>query len=295
MKGLVFHVRHLKDKKRHIVKGLNKEGADTFTFPELDRQTGQAPTTTVTAYFQRRYNITLQHGYLPLIETSKGLFPAELCFCSGERFKGDSESLAADIIKFAAQKPGDRYKSIMDNVRRLDIGNQQVPASMGLSVATRMLSVNARILPPPRICYSGGVINEPGIDQGAWNLRAKRFVEGKSFLSWGAFIYTRTRDLNSGPYRQFLQELSTELAVYGINASREPAAILLANPVGNIPDEVQNLWAKVGNTFNRKPDLIIVFLAQGASPQLYRVIKQICEIKVGWVILKVMCTANILN
>ncbi|KAL9116391.1 MAG: hypothetical protein Q9187_007083, partial [Circinaria calcarea] len=56
---------------------------------------------------------------------------------------------------------------------------------------------------------------------------------------------------------------------------------LKGNPQGNIKEEIRNLYAKTGNTFGQKPQILFFLLHQGASPSIYRAIKAACEVDIG--------------
>lgn len=72
------------------IQRVSTKTARTFKFDLRNQQTGEIePNTSVFDYFQRKYNIYLSYGDLPLLETTKKgvVYPMEVChMCPGQRY-----------------------------------------------------------------------------------------------------------------------------------------------------------------------------------------------------------------
>lgn len=103
MNGIYFTVKHLGDKGNAVklkMRSFSDTNAIDTTFEEKSED-GSTQTTSVAAYFERKYNIRLKYPQLPLVKTMKGDFPLELCHSAeGERYKELLQgSETADFIK----------------------------------------------------------------------------------------------------------------------------------------------------------------------------------------------------
>ena len=103
MNGIYFTVKHLGDKgsaSKLKMQSFSNANANDTTFEEKSED-GATRTTSVAAYFDRKYNIRLQYPQLPMAKTTKGEFPLELCYSAeGERYKELLQgSETADFIK----------------------------------------------------------------------------------------------------------------------------------------------------------------------------------------------------
>lgn len=101
--GIYFKVRHLGDKGNEVkLKMHSFTNANAFdTRFDERRPDGSTVQTNVNTYFLTKYNIKLGWPELPLINTTKGDFPVEVCFSSDrERYKEILQgSETADFIK----------------------------------------------------------------------------------------------------------------------------------------------------------------------------------------------------
>lgn len=74
------------NKKRFKIHKISEYTARTYKFDLRNKKTGEIePNTSVFDYFKRQYNIYLEHGDLPVIETTKKgvVYPMEVCHMHG--------------------------------------------------------------------------------------------------------------------------------------------------------------------------------------------------------------------
>ena len=77
------------ESKVWTVKQIARVNAKDHKFDVTDKATGKTTNMSVYEYFWKKYNIILEHWWLPLIQTQKPhiLFPMELCvMCIGQRY-----------------------------------------------------------------------------------------------------------------------------------------------------------------------------------------------------------------
>ena len=90
LSGSFFNVRHLGERgnaKKIRIRGLKTNNAIQEEFEETQPD-GSQKKISVLNYFKKKYNATLEYPELPLVWTSKGDFPMEMCFVSeNERYK----------------------------------------------------------------------------------------------------------------------------------------------------------------------------------------------------------------
>ncbi|MCJ1286708.1 hypothetical protein MMC26_006054 [Xylographa opegraphella] len=300
--GMFFVVRHLnsvRNSKKMRVQRLSPSGARDTSFEELDRSTGRAGITTVESYFQRKYDIKLQYPNVPLLVSRDGMFPLELCYTpEGERYKeplqgntffiipfctllNEIGQETADFIKWATSPAFVRAQQIIDNVKRFAWHTLSIPSSMGLSVSTSMLHIPGRALLAPDLVYGSG-ISRGEASGGQWNLRGKQFLKAARFKSWGLmYLPGGTRQADDITLQGFCKSLLNSLGILGIGTPRGPPAFLRGNPQGDLKDAVTELARKTGGHFKAKPEILFFLLHDKANPQIYKVLKSVCEVELG--------------
>lgn len=77
------------ESKIWTVKQISKLNAKEHKFDVTEKATGKTTNMSVFEYFQKKYAVTLNKPWMPLVQTQKGnvLFPMELCvMCDGQRY-----------------------------------------------------------------------------------------------------------------------------------------------------------------------------------------------------------------
>ena len=169
----------------------------------------------------------------------------------------------------------------MDNVKRFAWHTLSTPAKMGLSVSTSMLRVPCRILPAPDLAYAKGA-NRGEATGGQWNLRGKFFLRPAKFKSWGVmYLAGGLRQADDPTLQNFCRALVTSLGSVGLGTPSSPPAFLRGNPQGDLKREVTELIGKTGRAFKAKPEILFFLLHDKANPQIYKVLKSVCEVDFG--------------
>ncbi|RUP48240.1 hypothetical protein BC936DRAFT_144800 [Jimgerdemannia flammicorona] len=106
-----------------------------------------------------------------------------------------NEKQTADMIKFTCQQPHARANNIKEGIGLLNCRDNDYLKQFGLKVDTEMAVVNARVLPPPKLCFHPSSRDANFIPTGgAWNLRDKKVAAGATLGSWGVIHFRDPRD-----------------------------------------------------------------------------------------------------
>ena len=232
-------------------------------------------------YYERKYSLRLRYPQLPLAVTNFGLFPLELCYTSsGERYKEQLQGAeTADFIRWATAPAFVRSQQIMANVEKLHWHELDTPKAYGLSVKSEMLRHPARILPSPNPEYSAGSEMRPPI-LGSWNLRNKRFLRPVSIRSYGLLYLPGSRAIGDVKLQEFIRSVQSGFSNVGMTTPANLPAFLKGNPQGDLKQIIAELLAKTASAFGSKADLLLI-LIHSSQDKLYRVIKNICDVRVG--------------
>jgi eukaryotic translation initiation factor 2C len=140
-----------------------------------------------------------------------------------------------------------------------------------MKIATRLMEIPGRILPAPIPVYGKGT-DSSGQQTGSWNLRGKKLFKPCGFSSWG-FMHFGNR-ISEMQVLSTAKSLAQVLASVGLVTPACPPTIARGNPHGNMREQIHVLFRKAG-----KPGILFFLLE--ASPDIYRMIKLICEVELG--------------
>jgi len=184
-----------KAKKVKVIFSLARDfkNAHEATF-KLEEANGKSRMISVFDYFKQHHKIVLQNPLEPVLNVGNRekpvLLPMELCsVVVGQAVrKMLAPAQTSAMIQFAARAPNQNAHFVGSSglsMFGLDAAAQPGTVNpFGLSVNTRMITVPARILPPPNLGYEGQMKNVTPRD-GSWNLANKSFVKSAAnFPKW---------------------------------------------------------------------------------------------------------------
>lgn len=79
----------ISESKIWTVKQIARVNAKEHKFDVTEKSSGKTTNMSVFEYFQKKYNVTLNKPWMPLVQTQKPnvLFPMEVCvMCDGQRY-----------------------------------------------------------------------------------------------------------------------------------------------------------------------------------------------------------------
>ncbi|GJN39415.1 hypothetical protein PR202_gb28532 [Eleusine coracana subsp. coracana] len=137
----------------------------------------------VVQYFQETYGYDIQHTYLPCLQVGNqqrpNYLPMEVCkIVEGQRYsKRLNQSQIRALLEETCQRPHDRERDIVQMVNHNSYHEDPYAKEFGIKISERLASVEARVLPAPRLKY-----NETGREKdclprvGQWNMMNKEYA-----------------------------------------------------------------------------------------------------------------------
>ncbi|KAI8363651.1 Piwi domain-containing protein [Mortierella sp. GBAus27b] len=278
LKGCDFTVTRDRNQRRYKLVRLSEKPADR-TYFDMVTNDGSTKKVSVKEYFAHTYGSILRYPELPCLgakgKNSISYFPAELCYINpGQHYKKKlNEEQVAAMIKSTAIKPDVREDKIKRSLRILDFGANQYLSAFGLQISPEMMTVPARVLPPPTIEFLDQGIERPHL--GAWQIhKSRKFKQAVRLESWGLLVFDRQERVarNIDPFVRLLVEVLSSAGV-SVIASRPP--IMYGQMQADIPREVESVRSRVEQEFRRPLQLLLVLLP--SKGQIYPMVKAYCE------------------
>ena len=265
---------------RFDVNNANQEMID-WKDPNTKQPTGER--ISIAQYFRRRYNLTLQHPTLPLVEmTKKGVkYPMEfLHILEGQRYSSKlDEFQTANMIKFAVSRPRDRLQAINEGKGWLNWDGDRHLNNYGLRIDREQIKTQARILPSPGIRFGSGQPEQPGT-RGRWDLKGKRFLSPnpQELVSWGVCLMPGRQRPDKSVIDQFILDFARIYRNHGGKVASAPPVTLAVN--SDAGAAVNDLYQATGEHFKLRPQLLI-FIVQDKQSFNYLRIKKSCDCRFG--------------
>ncbi|KAL5522335.1 hypothetical protein ACEPAF_2192 [Sanghuangporus sanghuang] len=283
---------HLGYRKKNPIKAFGAQSARKTMF-QCDEFGGKI---SVEQYFQRKYNIRLQHADdMPVVnignKTKDIYVPAEVCEIEpGQSYRGLlADKQTAEMIKAACNPPYVNAQAISDQGLGV-LGLRQRASPMqgfDVEVSLEFAIVPARVLNPPRVMYQSG---QPSVANGSWNILGVRFSRPAPLTRAAILV------LNDGGRDDFRDQTDPELrsVVTGFltkcrNSGMQveeglPPLRFIRLPRANQRDRLRieaiNEIEKQLKTLPSPPNLVLVFMT-GRDPDIYPGLKKLCDMKLG--------------
>ncbi|CAL8133061.1 unnamed protein product [Orchesella dallaii] len=248
--------------------------------------------TSVYDYFKKKYNITLKHKNGPVLRIrNTSLVPAELCIVKkGQSYNRKLDgSQTTNMLRYSKRDPADLHSDIQARVREMQLSQNKTLQAFGMQVSDRMISMEARVLPPPMLRYG----NKNGSTQvtnmcpedGSWEIWSHDFNFYKPALveSWGLLVvgcpYIRGPDDEN--LKNFCKSLTTNGAKKGVKFMGNPKIIVEGKcRKGGSTKENAEVIQKTMISHFKGVKLLVVIIPVKGDP-LYGAIKHAAEVQVG--------------
>ncbi|KAG8074533.1 hypothetical protein GUJ93_ZPchr0006g42628 [Zizania palustris] len=296
LRGVKVEVTHRGNMRRkYRISGLTSQTTRELNFPVDQGGTVKS----VVQYFQETYGFAIQHTCLPCLQVGNqqrpNYLPMEVCkIVEGQRYsKRLNQSQIRALLEETCQRPHDRQRDIIQMVNHNAYHEDPYAKEFGITISERLASVEARILPAPRLKY-----NETGREKdcmprvGQWNMMNKKMVNGGRVRSWICVNFAR--NVQDSIASGFCRELARMCQASGMDFALEP----VLPPMYAHPDQVERaLKARVHDAMNilgphhKELDLLIGLLPDN-NGSLYGDLKRICEIDLG-LISQCCCTKQV--
>ncbi|GIY63117.1 hypothetical protein CDAR_492341 [Caerostris darwini] len=292
LKGVNVKTTHMSYPRKYRVFSVTRENANALDF-DLEVN-GVKRKITVKEYFLEHYGRRLMYSNLPCfqVKAEKAVYlPLELCEIVKEQHsrKDLNSKQQAEMIKFTATPPRDRFSKTTEIHENCDFNNDPYLENFGIKVLDHPLKVDARILETPSIVYHPVSVRPKN---GSWNMIKKQYFKGTSISKWVLLSFAHPDHCSRQDLEAFSKSLHRYANEQGINlevcAHTEEATPAL--------DNVESYIRKMKREF--KAELIFVVLpfepkdlkrnqrgrynSAAADPHtLYSEIKRIAEINIG--------------
>jgi len=263
----------------------------------------------VAEYFKRHHDINLKFPDEPPINVgtaeNKNWLPMELCtVLPGQAYRGLLQGAqTSEMIRFAATGPGTKAEAIQGResdgagLATMQLRGKDQDKSVkpfGFEVTPRMVTVEARILPPPKLEYGKKGFVNPAF--GSWNLQKDRNTGAHhTFYKPGKFNRWQTLTLDfkgkPGSFRSpptpLMNDFGAELKSYGITFSEGRGPEMRKEvPDPSFPSAQGRAEtdATLDQVFKaaaaNKVDILLIIL-RDQNPWLYSRIKYYGDVKYG--------------
>ncbi|KFM79527.1 Protein argonaute-3, partial [Stegodyphus mimosarum] len=281
LKSLEIQVNHLNYRRKYRILRLTRESANRLSFSLADN--GNTITMTVSEYFRSQYNRRLQFGHLPCLQVNpekKNIYiPIEVCdVVTGQHCRKKLEDKQnAEMIKFTARAPRDRFNEIRDIVKRAEYNRDRFLKEFEMTVYSEPLKLEGRILEAPNVQYKTARSPDPiriKPRDGSWDMRDKQFFRAAEVQSWVLLSFSNPRFISQDVLSDFAKLLCKIAKECGISIDR-PSSIDIMNPrSARIENVLQNLKQKY------TADLAVI-VVPGGDKSIYGEIKQAAETIIG--------------
>ena len=209
--------------------------------------------------------------------------PAELCKVIEQPYYGRlTDRETSNMINVACNPPATNAASIVNDGLRL-LGLQGGPIDgFNIAVATEMITVPIRVLPPPQLSYTGRPIIPSG---GSWNILSVKFRRPAALSSWGVIAVIDGPRVEQQDVQQLANGFWNKLKACGM-AVPNPPKILPTQPLPNPQQDpgrhkalehIEEAIRKLGTPLPK----MILFLLSRRDDFIYPGIKTLCDTKLG--------------
>ncbi len=280
IRGLKVEITHGGSMRRkYRVCNVTRRPADLQLFP-LQLDSGQTVDVTVAKYFLEKYKIALQFKNLPCLQVGREdkntYLPLEVCnIVSGQRcLKKLSDQQTSTMIRATARSAPMREREIGKLMQEANFEEDPYVREFGINVSSRLMEVQGRVLPPPRLQYGGRTRQLTLPNQGVWDMRGKQFYVGVTIHEWAVACFAPQKIVREDALRNFshaLQKISTDA---GMRIHGQPSFCKYANG----SDQVEPMFRHLKKTF---PGLqLIIVILPGRTP-VYAEVKRVGDTVLG--------------
>uniref|UniRef100_A0A0E0KU14 Uncharacterized protein n=1 Tax=Oryza punctata TaxID=4537 RepID=A0A0E0KU14_ORYPU len=224
LRGVKVEVTHRGNMRRkYRISGLTSQATRELSFPVDDRGTVK----TVVQYFLETYGFSIQHTTLPCLQVGNqqrpNYLPMEVCkIVEGQRYsKRLNEKQITALLKVTCQRPQERELDILRTVSHNAYHEDQYAQEFGIKIDERLASVEARVLPPPRLKYHDSGREKDVLPRvGQWNMMNKKMVNGGRVNNWACINFSR--NVQDSAARGFCHELAIMCQISGMDFALEP-------------------------------------------------------------------------
>jgi len=247
----------------------------------------------VAAYFQQCYGplrAPTESAINAGTERKPTWIPPELCTVipgqpAGGLLQGGQTGV---MLRFAARRPRENMQSLLTNgLAVLSLNNQtDLGTNFGVNIDTKMIRVEARILPTPRVHHLNASVDFKRPAQ--WNMQKYKFFRGTGFDKWACLAINSGGALQTtslAEVRTFMQTFQRAANSYGMRVGpfNEHNAMVLTISEADMKDDtrVSNLLDARFNQIAKANFQHLFIILPNKTKKFRALVKYFCDIKYG--------------
>ncbi|EEC76346.1 hypothetical protein OsI_13926 [Oryza sativa Indica Group] len=284
LRGVRIETNHQEDQiRRYKITGITPIPMSQLIFPVDDNGTRK----TVVQYFWDRYNYRLKYASWPCLQSGSDsrpvYLPMEVCkIVEGQRYsKKLNDKQVTNILRATCQRPQQREQSIHEMVLHNKYTEDRFAQEFGIKVCNDLVSVPARVLPPPMLKYhDSGREKTCAPSVGQWNMINKKMINGGTVDNWTCLSFSRMRPEE---VQRFCGDLIQMCNATGMSFNPRPVVDVRSTNPNNIENALRDVHRRTSELLAREGkgglQLLIVILPEVSGS--YGKIKRVCETDLG--------------
>ncbi|EMS53733.1 Protein argonaute MEL1 [Triticum urartu] len=285
LRGVRVETNHQEDQiRRYKITGITPVPMSQLIFPVDERGTRMS----VVQYFMQRYKYNLQYTSWPCLQSGSDArpvyLPMEACkIVEGQRYsKKLNDKQVTNILRATCQRPQQREQSIREMVLHNKYAEDKFAQEFGINVCSDLVSVPARVLPPPMLRYhDSGKEKTCAPSVGQWNMINKKMINGGIIDNWACVSFSRMRP--EEVYR-FCCDLIQMCNMTGMSVNPRPLVDNRSASPNHIENALRDVYRRTTEMLGKQGSekqlqLLIVILPEVSGS--YGKIKKVCETDLG--------------
>ncbi|KAF7075334.1 hypothetical protein CFC21_080114 [Triticum aestivum] len=279
LRGVRVETNHQEDQiRRYKITGITPVPMSQLIFPVDERGTRMS----VVQYFMQRYKYNLQYTSWPCLQSGSDArpvyLPMEACkIVEGQRYsKKLNDKQVTNILRATCQRPQQREQSIRE------YAEDKFAQEFGINVCSDLVSVPARVLPPPMLRYhDSGKEKTCAPSVGQWNMINKKMINGGIIDNWACVSFSRMRPEE---VHRFCCDLIQMCNMTGMSVNPRPLVDNRSASPNHIENALRDVYRRTTEMLGKQGhekqlQLLIVILPEVSGS--YGKIKKVCETDLG--------------
>ncbi|MED6132618.1 Protein argonaute PNH1 [Stylosanthes scabra] len=199
----------------------------------------------------------------------------------GQRYtKGLNEKQITSLLKVSCQRPREQETDILQTIQENDYEYNPYAKEFGISVDSKLTSVDARVLPAPWLKYHDTGREKEYLPQvGQWNMMNKKVINGSTVRYWACINFSRS--VQESTARGFCQQLVQMCQISGMEFSQDPVIPVYSAKPDLVKKALRYVHsASLDKLGGKELELLIAILPDN-NGSLYGDLKRICETDLG--------------
>ncbi|KAL5185987.1 Protein argonaute PNH1 [Glycine soja] len=283
LRGVKVEVTHRGSfRRKYRITGLTSQPTRELSFPVDEKMNMKS----VVDYFQEMYGYTIIYSHLPCLQVGSqkkvNYLPMEACkIVGGQRYtKGLNEKQITSLLKVSCQRPREQETDILQTIHETDYEYNPYAKEFGISIDSKLASVEARVLPAPWLKYHETGREKEYLPQvGQWNMMNKKVINGSTVRYWACINFSRS--IQESIARGFCQQLVQMCQISGMEFSLDPVIPIYSARPDLVKKALKYVHSAVLDKLSGKELELLIAILPDNNGSLYGDLKRICETDLG--------------